>query len=66
MPALRVLIVYALRTIWVLLCNAICIPCYLGWLLLVSPTYLVSPSLFNQLEQVIMFHYLTIITMAVV
>ena len=44
---------YTIRTIWVLLCNFICIPSYVAWLVVVSPFYLVSPDIFNQLEQVI-------------
>jgi len=62
MASPRVIVVSTLRTIWVLLCNIICIPCYLGWLLLVSPSYLVSPSLFNQLEQVFFSWLLTIVS----
>jgi len=55
------MIVYTLRTTWVLLCNLVCIPCYLGWLLMVSPIYLVSPWMFNQMEQVFFSWNLSIV-----
>eukprot|EP00092_Neocalanus_flemingeri_P037822 GFUD01041172.1.p1 GENE.GFUD01041172.1~~GFUD01041172.1.p1 ORF type:complete len:356 (-),score=125.25 GFUD01041172.1:322-1389(-) len=53
---------YTLRTIWVLLCNMVCIPCYLAWLALVSPTYLASPWLYNELEQVFFSWMLSIVS----
>eukprot|EP00092_Neocalanus_flemingeri_P010647 GFUD01011469.1.p1 GENE.GFUD01011469.1~~GFUD01011469.1.p1 ORF type:complete len:353 (+),score=122.85 GFUD01011469.1:77-1135(+) len=53
---------YTLRTIWVLLCNMVCIPCYLAWLALVSPTYLASPWLYNELEQVFFSWTLSIVS----
>ena len=46
------LFVYTFRVVWALFCNLVFVPCYLAWMFLVSPTYLVSPWMFNQLEQV--------------
>jgi len=53
--------VYIIRSVWVILCNLVCVPCYLAWMVLVSPTYLVSPWMFNQLEQVFFTWLLTIV-----
>jgi len=53
---------YTIRTIWVLLCNFICIPSYVAWLVVVSPFYLVSPDIFNQLEQVFFSWLLTVVS----
>jgi len=55
-------ILYTLRAIWVILCNLVCIPSYLAWLLLVSPTCLVSPWIFNKVEQVLFGWQLTVIS----
>ena len=50
------------RTVWVLLCNLICIPSYLAWLTLFLPVYLSSPRLYWQIEEVLFSWMLSIVS----
>jgi len=47
----RKIAIYIIRTIWVLLCNLICIPSHMAWMVLLSPVHLASPRLYYRIEE---------------
>lgn len=53
---------YTLRTIWVLLCNLICIPTHTAWLILFLPVHLASPHIYWMMEEVMFSWMLAIVT----
>lgn len=50
------------RTVWVLLCNIVCIPSYVAWMTLFLPVYLSSPLIYWQLEEVMFSWMLSIVS----
>ena len=50
------------RTIWVLLCNLICIPTHTAWLILFLPVHLASPHIYWMMEEVMFSWMLAIVT----
>jgi len=56
------ILIYTLRTVWVLLCNLICIPSYLAWMVLFLPVYLSSPLIYWQIEEVMFSWMLSIVS----
>lgn len=58
----RNILLYSLRTVWVLLCNLICIPSYLAWLTIFLPVYLYSPRTYWKIEGVMFSWMLSIVS----
>ena len=50
------------RTLWVLGCNMVCIPSYICWMILFSPSYCLSPRLFWMIEEVMFSWMLSMVT----
>lgn len=48
----RELLIGSLRTVWVMVNNLYAIPATLAWLLLLSPIHLISPQVYNKVEEV--------------
>jgi len=51
-----------LRTVWVLVSNLVCIPCYLGWLALLSPVWIFSREAYTKIEEVLFNWLLSIVS----
>jgi len=58
----RKIVLYTVRTIWVLVCNLLCIPSYLAWMLLFLPVYLASPPIYWMIEEVMFSWMLSMVT----
>jgi len=62
MPSAGNILLYILRTVWVLLCNTICIPSYVVWMGLFLPVYLSSPRVYWQIEEVMFSWMLSMVS----